>query len=190
MNDTTQHTPKNETKKEADPKKLKRKTSIIHCTDKELQKAKEALAYVVDVDLAPDKLEAILMQTTDIYPMLEALCLIIDDEQLLADGIKERMQELDARKRACELRISRIKTMVHMCLDVLGENVKLPTYTLSLKASAPKLDVTDEALIPVEYWQKRDPVLDRKALLKALKDGTNVEGAELVVDEPSLQIRK
>jgi antitoxin component of RelBE/YafQ-DinJ toxin-antitoxin module len=50
------------------------------------------------------------------------------------------------------------------------------------------VNVLDESLIPVDYFLTQDPVLSRKNLLEALKEGVNIPGVELKQSE-SLRIR-
>lgn len=56
------------------------------------------------------------------------------------------------------------------------------------KRNAPSKSVTDEKLIPNEYWLSQAPKLNAKQLTEDLKAGKEVPGAELKVTE-SLVIR-
>ena len=65
-----------------------------------------------------------------------------------------------------------------------------PLATVSLDKKAPCLGKLDESKIPATFWLQPDPVLDRKALLKALKGNEKVAGAELADSDVVLRIRR
>ncbi|MDK9610246.1 siphovirus Gp157 family protein, partial [Staphylococcus pseudintermedius] len=52
----------------------------------------------------------------------------------------------------------------------------------------PSLDVTEESLIPKEYWVSQAPKLNKKDLLKDIKNGADIKGVE-VKQTRSLRVR-
>lgn len=61
-------------------------------------------------------------------------------------------------------------------------------FNLSIQKNPPSLNVEDEKLIPEEYWIEQAPVLDKKAMLVALKAGEEIPGVSIKQTE-SLRIR-
>ncbi len=54
-----------------------------------------------------------------------------------------------------------------------------PDLTVSLRPSRAPLVVTDEEVIPRDYWKAQAPKLDRQGLIAALSAGRDVPGALL-----------
>ncbi|PTJ01755.1 siphovirus superfamily [Staphylococcus simulans] len=67
-------------------------------------------------------------------------------------------------------------------------NYRTPKNYVFKKRNAPSKSITDEKLIPKEYWLSQAPKLNAKQLTDDLKAGKEVPGAELKVTE-SLVIR-
>jgi len=69
------------------------------------------------------------------------------------------------------------------------KKITAPDFTVSVRAGAPALVVTEEAAIPQVYFEPREPRLNRQALLSDLKQGVDVAGAQLSNPEPVLSVR-
>ena len=124
-------------------------------------------------------------------------------KEVISDAVN-RMAELEAHKTAIETlmnnlserrsrfedRQSRIKAAIHVAMGQ-GElrKLELPQATISLRAVPPKVEITDEAAIPSKYWKPRDPTLDKKAVLDALKVLEFVPGATLSNGGETISIR-
>jgi chromosome segregation ATPase len=142
---------------------------------------------------------------------------IADDEQAVADAVEgetnlleaigqavARIAELEAHGKGIALHITNMKTRQER-LETRAENlrqaiinameacglkkVERDIATLSLRPSPPKVIITSEADVPSAFWKEPDPVLDKRAILEALKANQAVSGAVLSNGSTSLSIR-
>lgn len=94
--------------------------------------------------------------------------------------IKAEEKRLADRRRALENKAKRMKDYLQENLEAAGiKKVKGQLLTVAIQKNPPSLNVVDESLIDQSYFVEQKPVLDKKALLQAIKDGAEVEGAEL-----------
>ena len=119
-----------------------------------------------------------------------ALLSNIEDEAFIS-GIEATITNLKSRLNRLKFRAETREKAIFTAMQV-GEiqKVELPEATISLRRVPPGLDVTDEKLIPKEYWIPQEPKLDRKKLKDDLKAGKSVAGAVLDNGSISLSIRR
>jgi hypothetical protein len=67
--------------------------------------------------------------------------------------------------------------------------IEQPDFTASVRAGSHALVVIAEREIPERYWLPQPPKLDRQAVLGALKQGTDVTGAQLSNPKQVLSVR-
>lgn len=109
---------------------------------------------------------------------------------MLADGIRQREKDLAARRKRLDQRCENIRVAVLLAMGSVDmRRLVLPGATLTVKATAPSVVVTDEAAIPSSYWKRADPTLDKKLLLDVLKNGHAVAGANLSNGSETLQVK-
>ena len=102
---------------------------------------------------------------------------------------KRRKAEIELRQERTEAEMYRLRDKVRdimLRLDI--KQLRQDDFTASLRATPPKVIVTDETLIPVDYWELR-PHLNKQFLLDRLKDGAQVDGAVLSNSGMSLNVR-
>jgi hypothetical protein len=58
-----------------------------------------------------------------------------------------------------------------------------------LRKGGEKLEVIDEGRVPETFFVPQPAKLDRKGLIEALKRGEMVNGALLVIAEPTISVR-
>ena len=98
----------------------------------------------------------------------------------MASGAKARANELMDRARRFDNLIERLRFLAMGMMDAAAiKKIQRPEFSASLKATPAKAEITDEALIPSEYWKPQDPKLDRMLLTNKLKEGVEVPGAVL-----------
>ena len=76
--------------------------------------------------------------------------------------------------------------------ELLGAGIRklvAPEFTAYLRPSPARLIVTDESLIPPEFWVEQRPRLDRQSLWAAVKSGREVRGAVLANPDLTLAVR-
>lgn len=107
-----------------------------------------------------------------------------------AEAVAAIIKRYGERKARLEARAERIRAAIAVAMDHASlKKLELPHAVLTIKATAPKAIITDEAAIPSKFWKPSDPKLDKKAVLDALKSGETVAGAELSNGGTTLQIR-
>jgi hypothetical protein len=115
------------------------------------------------------------------------------EDEAMAEGLTGLIQSLQERKSRMEKSGENKRTLIIMAMERAGlKSVKQPNATLSVRATKPKVVVTDESLVPAQYFKPVDPVLDRAALKTALESqnyGDKIPGAELSNGGVSLTIR-
>ena len=95
------------------------------------------------------------------------------------DALKAEEKRLAERRRSLENKISGIKEYLQNQMEVSGlDKVKRATLTVSIQKNPPSLKVIDEKLLSA-YMIPQAPVLDKKAVLSALKEGADIQGAEI-----------
>ncbi len=137
----------------------------------------------------------------------EMIATAVEGETTLIETISsavDRMAELDGHQKALETQIknlterrsrfedqhARIKAAIHVAMGQADlRKIELPQATLSLRAVPPKAEITDEAAIPSKFWKTKEPTLDKKAVLDALKAKEAVPGAVLSNGHETLSVR-
>lgn len=139
-----------------------------------------------DETLIADSIEG----ETSLYEAVDKLLLSIAEAEGLAKGARQAAADIDHRAERFDKRAEAGRAIIEQALMVAElEKIERPAATLFLARRAPKLELTDEADIPAEFWKTGDPTLDRKALAAALKGGRPVPGACLSNCAPSLTVR-
>lgn len=106
---------------------------------------------------------------------------IFNDENIIA-GLKKGKEDIEARMERLKKRVEVQRALAKKALEIAGWNrARECTYaTIGLQNKAPALGKIQESKITASrFWKTKDPELDRKALLDALKAGEKIEGAEL-----------
>jgi hypothetical protein len=127
---------------------------------------------------------------TDLHDILNAIIRsALFDEALLA-GLKGRIAEMQERSARLEDRASKRRQIARdVMIETEIKKIAAPDFTASIRAGTHALVVVDEKAIPKNFWEPRDPRLNRAALLAELKDGGSVGGVELSNPEPVLSVR-
>lgn len=99
---------------------------------------------------------------------------------LEAEVLKQEEQRLAARRRAAEANKERLRSYVARCMAEAGvHKIKGPTLTLSLRETAERVVVVDEALVPETYVRVKREV-NKAAVLDAYKEtGEIVPGCSI-----------
>lgn len=110
--------------------------------------------------------------------------------ELMAHAVRSEEVRLKERREALLSRADQLKAYVKESMVELGKKkIESDLFTLSLRKSSGKVVINDESLIPECYRRvKMTSSPDKTWIKEALKDGVEVEGAELV-KEHTLQIR-
>jgi len=157
---------------------------------RETEAARSLLAQFADIlgDDAEAKADAVEGETSLLEAINKALARVIEVEAMMG-AIGTTVENLNSRARRLKEQRDNLRAGLIVAMELATKRkLETPLATLSLKAVAAKVAVTDETLIPSKFWKPQDPELDRKALLAALKAKEHVPGATLDNGSVSLQI--
>ncbi|MDP4087429.1 MAG: siphovirus Gp157 family protein [Bacillota bacterium] len=94
--------------------------------------------------------------------------------------LKAEEKRLADKRKVLENKISGVKEYLQHEMEFAGiDKVKRPTLTVSIQLNPPSVCVMDESLIPSDYMIPVAPKIDKKAILKALKEGEEIFGCEI-----------
>jgi hypothetical protein len=146
------------------------------------------IALEADIDEATlaDTLEG----CTDLNEAVAAVVRSALEDEALAEGLKGHIEALQDRFRRLGERASRRRAIARdAMIEVDLRKIAAPDFTVSVRPGSRALVVTDEGAIPAPYWQPREPRLDRLELIRDLKSGASIAGAQLSNPEPVLSVR-
>lgn len=176
--------------------------------ERDIGAAKVLKAHVIEL-LGEEAADAITLRDaiegeTSLFETFNAVVAQIAEDEAAADYLKRLMSTYDARRARLERRAELLRTTIMNALDTTGDssikidasliaaaiteraiaqlaNGKLDATvaTITAKAVAPKLVVTDEPMIPTIYWKPQDPVLDRSTLVTQLKSNRDTLAQKL-----------
>jgi hypothetical protein len=108
-------------------------------------------------------------------------------KNLLADAeaIKTEKNNLAEREKACRNKAESLKKYLNSALD--GEKFKTAKVSISYRKSE-SVEVDDINKVDKSFLKYSDPTVDKTAVKKALKAGTELEGVRLVTKQ-NIQIR-
>lgn len=104
-------------------------------------------------------------------------------------GYKAEELRLALKRKSLENRVKSLKEYLDNAMKITGKTkFKGQLFSFSIQKNPPSVNVVDEKLIPEEYFIPQEPALDKKRLLTDMKNGIEVQGAEIKQTE-SLRIR-
>jgi hypothetical protein len=128
-------------------------------------------ALTEGADADPDLIRDMIEGETSLYKWLDKLVENDARDKEMIVGIKARQSELAERKSRIEKRIETRRTLMLTALQVAElDRHETPDGTLSRRKTPVGCEIVQEADIPADYWRDPAPVLDKAALLAALKD--------------------
>ena len=105
------------------------------------------------------------------------------------DGMTKEIKRLQSRKSVQEHRVDGLKCYIYGHMKAINKRkIKGKLFTLSIQKNSPSVNILDEGAIPGQYKIPQPPKLDKKAILTDLKQGVEVNGAE-IKQGTSLRIR-
>lgn len=109
------------------------------------------------------------------------------------DAIDAEIERLKKMKKTAENKQSSFRKYLVFCIQKMGvSKLQGATYSMTVRKGLPKLAIHDETMIPAQFVVvKQETVIDKKALLQALKEDTEnaIMGASVIESEPSLLIK-
>lgn len=152
------------------------------------QRLKDKLiaTYGEDADLIKDMIEG----ETSLHEAIGHASLELAAVEGEKEGVEIAIAKLKARlTRYCD-RAQGIRDAIQAAMETAElTSLKTPAATLSIKASPPRVEITDLAQVPTIFLNIPQPVPDKKAISAALKGGEAIPGAVLSNQPPALQVR-
>ena len=129
---------------------------------------------------------------TNFNEMVSAVVMSSLDDKVMYAAITARMEDLQLRAERYGHREARKRQLATDLMALSGvRKITEPEFTISLKASPPKVIITDEFELP-DAFKKVVPATwrpDKNAIKDALKAGVSVPGAALSNQPDTISIR-
>ena len=154
---------------------------------------KDALDRIREVALSlpeddPDRLE-MLDTEGDFSDLMEWAIRKRNDYLSLADGAKALSETYAARKKAFENRADSMKDIIAVIMNTAGETkYQGAAATVSIRAVSPKPIISDESLIPEDYWRVKKEI-NKTSINEAVKSGATIPGVTLDNGGVTISIR-
>lgn len=107
--------------------------------------------------------------------------------------LDKEIKRLQAKKKTAENNVKNLRKYMQLSMEAMGkEKVKTEKFSFTIKSSAPKLVIDDEKSIPEQFLIPQPAQIDKKLLLKAVKDAESTDEPILyahTVVEKSLLIK-
>lgn len=120
---------------------------------------------------------------------IDNICAYIKNQEALRSGISDEIKSLNDRKKSVDRKIDYLKGLITDSMarrDV--KKLETPRNKISFRKSV-SVNVLDESQIDGSYFvEKMERKLDKKTLLADLKNGVEVDGAELL-EKQNIQIK-
>lgn len=152
------------------------------------QRLKEKLiaAYGEDAELIRDMVEG----ETSLHEAIGKAALELAAVDGEIEGVKIAKTKLEERLERHRNRAEGIREAIQTAMETAElTSLKTPAATLSMRASPPRVDIADLALIPATYMVQPPPSPDKRAIGAALKAGEAIPGASLSNQPPALSVR-
>ena len=143
-------------------------------TDEELL---EAERYLIDAEI-------------ELTEKVENIAKFIKNLEAERESFKKESDRLASKAKSFANKVDNLKRYLQESLEVSGvDKVKGQLFTVSLQNNAMSLDVSSTEHIPMEFKRTPEPVVNKRELLKHIKDtGEIFEGVE-VKQTRSIRIR-
>ena len=142
----------------------------------------------LSIDDAKDTIQALEMEFKE---KAIAITQFIENINPDISALDEHIKKLTAKEKALQNKQESLREYLreNMMTNEISK-IECPFFSILLKSPAAAVDITDSDALPDEYVAVKTTVSpDKKAILKALKDGIDVPGAQLKQAKPALQIK-
>lgn len=147
---------------------------------RELAAARAIRAKIATMTDDAETIRDTLDGEVDLQGIVRALVLTIAEEEAAVAANTALSNQYLARRSNIDARIETLRGLVGEAMELAEwKSLKLDIATISLRPGTRKVQVTDETQIPAAFWRTPEPVIDKKELLDALKDGQQIHGATL-----------
>lgn len=140
----------------------------------------------VDEDTLRDTLEGL----SNLPDTISALIRSALEDEALSAGLSGRMTALSNRLARFSERARKKREIAREAMEEAGlSKLVEPDFTASLRPGGRSVTVTDERVIPAQYWKPQAPKLDRAEISRTLKSGRPIPGVALSNQRLTLALR-
>ncbi len=141
-----------------------------------------------DIELDEELKLDVIESETNALEILDRAVDRIRHEEFLQGAISQRVKEMHTRSHRSKMREDFWRRLAMKIMEMIElRKLQLPEATLSVAIGPRKVIITDDTLIPDDYWRiKRE--LNKDLIKKEILDGVNVPGAELSNREDALRV--
>lgn len=127
--------------------------------------------------------------STDAFAVLSEIAKAMADAKAMSMAISDNIDALAERAARYDRRGKAMRALAQRIMEAANiRKAELPEATLSIRAVAPSLVITDEASLPDWAWRvKREP--DKAVIKERMKAGDFVPGAEMSNGGSTLSVR-
>ena len=133
-------------------------------------------------EASKDILDSLLAQLTgDIEHKLLSIARVRASIKADSEAVKAEEERLAKRRKALENSRARLEAYAQEQMELAGiDKAKDAAFTVAIQNNPPSVDIRDERKIDARWWIPQPAKLDKQAIKKAIQDGLDVPGAELV----------
>lgn len=138
-------------------------------------------------ELTPELEEALKINEANFAVKVEGYVYAIKNYKAEMDVLANEIKRLQDKKKVCENAINRMKNALAEAMDIFGmPKAQAGLFKVSLTTSK-MVNILDESIIPEQYKKIKYEV-NKTDLKKAIENGEEIEGAE-IVENHSVTIR-
>lgn len=143
-----------------------------------------------DPELDEETLGDTLEGLTDLHEILAEIVRAALTDEAMASGLRQRIGAMAERLDRLQYRATKRREIAReVMVESEIKKVIAPDLTLVVRPGTPALVVTDESAVPAEFWEAREPRLNRQKLLADLKQGVGIPGVQISNPQPVLTVR-
>lgn len=135
------------------------------------------IAEQLDAETLKDTLDSI-NEAIDVK--VENTAYVIKTLEANVDAYASEIKRMQAAKSAMENNIKNLKLYIQESMEKVGlDRVEGKLIKVAIQNNKQSVNVLDEKKIPLDYFTEQEPKLDKATLLESLKEGKEIEGAEI-----------
>lgn len=145
---------------------------------------RQAASRLLELDLDETTIaETLESMTGDIEQKAIATAMVTRNLDALADSIKQAEAGMAARRKAVEARADNVRAYLLNNMLACGiSKIESPYFELSIRENPASVVIDCAIEIPADYYRQPEtppPVVDKKLIAQAIKDGFAVPGVHL-----------
>lgn len=154
------------------------------------QEQAEILALVENGELTEEQVKDHLdMLEDDIKTKVENTLFVINRLDAIEKSASDEIERISQIKKSAQTKKQNLKDWLNLNM-VDGQSFEFDLFKISKVKGREVANVTDESKLPARFIKVKESIsVDKTQLLKDLKAGINVDGAEISIGKSSLRIK-